>query len=310
MNIKKLIIGILASLCIFIAMVCILVLYDMYLHEKFLDRGGLNYQGYRGEIVGKKESDEIRIGIFGGSVAMGYGVHYSKSMAGILQKLINNKKFKKKYTVINLAATGEAPYTYLKSTYTVFSYLDIDVLVFYFCSERFENKLVQGGYSERSGNWILKKFNYYFIFPSVLREKYYLLKYGDISKGYREDKFFRKIDSFSTHLRAATFGKENDKENLYNFVTELTDQGKIFIFAFAPEKTYPNPNYWQNLKIYFKENFSNNPRVITADFKGTFTKDNLSTYILDGLHYSEKGNSAVAQSLLQYINFTFFESEK
>ena len=61
-------------LCTSLVSLALAVGVDQHLHRKFDSVGALNYRGYRGDVVGEKQQGERRVGVFGGSVAMGYGV--------------------------------------------------------------------------------------------------------------------------------------------------------------------------------------------------------------------------------------------
>lgn len=102
---------------------------DQHLHGKFDSLGALNYRGYRGAVVGEKQQGEHRVGVFGGSVAMGYGIPTDQSIAGHLQLLLNQAGASR-FTVINLAATGDAGLDSFATNYQHFDYLQLDTLVF------------------------------------------------------------------------------------------------------------------------------------------------------------------------------------
>jgi hypothetical protein len=106
---------------------------DQYLHGKY-DYWLLNYRGYRGSVVDEKRQDERRVGVFGGSVAMGYGVLNDESIAGHLQQLLDQID-DSRFTVINLAATGDHELSVLADNYQAFEYLQIDTLVFLFYAD-------------------------------------------------------------------------------------------------------------------------------------------------------------------------------
>lgn len=101
------------------------VAFDQYLHGQY-DYWLLNYRGYRGSVVGEKQQDEHRVGVFGGSVAMGYGVLNDESIAGHLQHQANDSRV----TTLNLAATGDDGLSFLADNYQAFKYLQIDTLAF------------------------------------------------------------------------------------------------------------------------------------------------------------------------------------
>lgn len=304
---KTVIIGISISIATFLFLMSVIFIFDLHLHRKFDKIAGLNCRGYRGTVVGRRRPDEVRIGIFGGSVAMGYGVDNEKSIAGCLQALLDDemkvKGLKKKYTVINLAATKESSCVYFKSAYSQFSYLDLDAMILYLWGESAYDKFLQVSYSERTGNWALRNFNYYFIFPTALREKYYLIRYGSISKGYEIDRFFDIIDTFSAQ-RWSVPGKA---VTLAEFMQELTDKNKILILALSPSQGHDEPSGWLKVKRDFKSAFSGNSKIIMIDLEGIFSKKDAAFYLLDGIHYSEEGNRAIAETLLKYIPYHIYE---
>lgn len=106
----------------------LLVALDLHLHRKFDDQGALNYRGYRGAIVGDKQAGEHRIGVFGGSAAMGYGLPDDQSLAGQLRELAQTTRTRT--SVVNLAATGEQGLQYFAENYELFKDLQLDTLVF------------------------------------------------------------------------------------------------------------------------------------------------------------------------------------
>jgi hypothetical protein len=108
----------------------LVVALDQYLHGKY-DYWLLNYRGYRGDVVGEKPQGEHRVGVFGGSVAMGYGVRNDESIAGHLQQLLDETNGSP-FAVINLAATGDHELSVLADNYQKFEYLEIDTVTFLF----------------------------------------------------------------------------------------------------------------------------------------------------------------------------------
>lgn len=309
-GLKTVVIGVAISILISIGIIGLFIVFDLHFHRKFDERGGFNYRGYRGSVVGAKSSDEIRVGLFGGSVAMGYGMHNSESIAGFIQTLLDENRNKKTYTVLNLAMNGEASLVNFKSNYSLFSYLDLDILLFYVCDESFstrdiekEDELAQSSHSIRKDNWVFRNFNYYFIFPLALREKYYLLRYGNISKGYMEDKLFDRFNN----IIAGRKDEPAEKESLKAFVKKVTSFGKLVVFAIAPPATFPGPESRSSLVSHLNMTFRDNPDVVIIDLEGAFPAGDISSYCVDGAHYSAKGNSTVAGSILKYIPYKRYE---
>ena len=112
-----------------VAAIALMVGVDQYAHRKFDGSGTLNYRGYRGAIVGQKEPGERRIGVFGGSSAMGYGLPPDQSIAARLGALLN-RDGGRRTTVLNLAATGDDTLVSFASNYQQFAYLQLDALAF------------------------------------------------------------------------------------------------------------------------------------------------------------------------------------
>lgn len=309
---KTAIIGCLISALVFALLFFGLVIFDLALHSKFDKRSALNYRGYRGKVAGKKAENEVRVGIFGGSAAMGYGEPSEYSIASYLEKILNTPPKGKKYTVLNLAATGERHSACFEPAYRMFKYLDIDVIIFYFWGEtvppisdrpkadeigKMRAEFFKSAYTKRTDNWILKYFRYYFIFPTVLVEKYYMLRYGNIEKGYKEDKLFKAIVSVPQSFEI----KNKEEKSFYQFVKGLADSGKLCILALAPSEGYQDSKYWDELKRYFHYVFMGNPKVVVCDLSGAFSNGASSDYFVDNEHYSRLGNGAIAKALSKYV---------
>ena len=90
-KLKSILINLSLSFTIFFLLSVSLLLLDLYEHNKMEKYMGFNYRGYRGEIVGKKEPNEIRIVVLGGSCAYGFGAMASETIPYCLGKIINNR---------------------------------------------------------------------------------------------------------------------------------------------------------------------------------------------------------------------------
>src|SRR5213075_3141140 len=62
---------------------------DAYLHSRVQNDGGVNVWGYSGPSIGAKAAGEIRVAVFGGSTAFGYGVRWDEAFPHYLQSLLN-----------------------------------------------------------------------------------------------------------------------------------------------------------------------------------------------------------------------------
>lgn len=310
---KPILIGLAISLAIFLILLSGLMLFDLACHRKFDESSSLNCRGYRGKIAGEKKKNEVRVAIYGGSCAMGYGESSRDTIAAYLENILNgSSQADKTYTVLNLAATGERLCPCFEPAYRIFSYLNVDIPVFYFMNERIpdipqnptpaemaklKNELFRSAYTKRTGNFILRHFRYYFIFSTVLVEKYYRLRYGNVEEGYKKDKFFQGI----VDVPPAFELNDRQSKSFYHFVKELTSKGKTVICALAPSESLDDPTSNERLKRYFRLVFGDDRKVIVADLAGIFLKGGSTSYYTDTEHYSKKGNIAIAQALSEYI---------
>ena len=134
---KTVLVGIAISLAVLVATGLALIAFDLHLHNKFDKLAGLNYKGYRGQVLGRKVPGEVRIGLFGGSVAMGYGVTNEVSIAAFLERALNGPEATAgrgtRYTVANLATNGESDLAFFKfffSSSKIFKFLPLAFQVF------------------------------------------------------------------------------------------------------------------------------------------------------------------------------------
>src|SRR5207253_2271479 len=109
------------------SLVCVSILFgaDLYLHHKH----GVNIWGYRGPVVGHKQSGEKRVAVLGGSTTWGFGLSAGQDFPAQLHRLITTAE-NQKVTVLNLGFNGEGAYSFTQ-TLTDYDYLDIDLVVLY-----------------------------------------------------------------------------------------------------------------------------------------------------------------------------------
>jgi hypothetical protein len=282
--------GLTIALGVLLTLTAILMAVDLGLHRKFDQNAGLNYRGYRGPVLGRKAPGEIRLGLFGGSVAMGYGTKNEVGIAALLEQALNHRRSAGlRYTVANLAANNEPGIAYFKANYELFAYLDLDVLVFYVCQEEVTGlaEIPQHDYSNRSINPVMRTAGYYFIFPTVALEKYYLWRYGSVEEGYR-----------ANQRPTAEERPVPSTETLRGFLEDLSGQDKRVVIAFCPDDQPQQPAYQRAVE----RAAAGIPRVIIADTHGAFADGPRSSYVLaDHLHYSESGNRVIAEALSRAI---------
>src|SRR5665213_2251241 len=85
---------------------------DVYLHGRYERSAGFNVWGYRGDAVGKKQPDEYRVVVLGGSAAYGYGVSADEAFPAVLERLLQARTASAHFTVVNLAYNNEGAYSF------------------------------------------------------------------------------------------------------------------------------------------------------------------------------------------------------
>ena len=301
--IRQALVSVIIILVLFIGSILII---DLYFHSKFDQINALNYRGYRGSIVGpKKEKNEIRIGFFGGSVAMGYGVRPSDSMASQLERLLNKRSNQEnkpeKFSVLNLAMNGEEELNFFKANYNYFKYLNLDRVIFYVHENLISQKIFQPQFkfSKRMSNWIFRTFNYYFITPDILREKYYKLFYRNIDEGYQKDKMFSLLQR-RLLLMPTTGSRTVVEGNLAAFIDQITEKGVMVYFVMNPSR-FSQPDIKINNAAVLRELFKGNNKVVVLDLNSIFQKGYPAKYLLDRFHLSKEGNRFLVEVFVKYF---------
>lgn len=416
-------------LCTSLVSLALAVGVDQHLHRKFDSVGALNYRGYRGDVVGEKQQGERRVGVFGSSVAMGYGVAPDKSIAGLLQSLLNQSN-DSRFTVVNLAATGDHGLGSFADNYRAFEYVQLDTIAFLYVDplydvnptcrvdstsvrdwqafigalmrhhktlassslsaagmrtladarsadgnqrERFleaftavlhrrdavdidrftklersyldvkvpDRRPGRGGVMEppslermscllnllllkatlghviepvdgveqmapsrRTSNPIFRRFNYWFILDEIAWEKYFLLRYGDISEGYRTDPLLQWTARVRERIRqlgstgAAPRGADTRPYTSTDFFRGVIGQGKRVHLLLFPST---DPDFHAALRMYFDYRFGENDAIRVVDLSAAFLPEEWDSYFLDGLHFSSRGNQVAAQALFDSL---------
>lgn len=103
---------------------------DAYLHSRVQNDGGVNVWGYRGPTVGRKAANEVRVAVFGGSTAFGYGVRRDEAFPYFLESLLNRESRDRHYVVVNLAAPAQGAFGF-RFDLADYAYLRYDVAILY-----------------------------------------------------------------------------------------------------------------------------------------------------------------------------------
>jgi hypothetical protein len=154
--------------------------FDIYVHHRY-ERGLLvNVWGYRGPVAGRKQPDEYRIAVLGGSAAFGYGVNWEESMPAILEKKLAARA-PGAFRVVNLAYNNEGAYSFAFNLKD-YAYLNYDLVCLYEGYNDLGDGLNQ--FVFRRGSPVFTLTGYLPIFPLVFREKASVMVYGDTRAQY------------------------------------------------------------------------------------------------------------------------------
>lgn len=161
---------------------CALLAVDVYAHHRF-ERGVLvNVWGYRGPTIGRKQPDEYRVAVFGGSAAFGFGVKWDESMPVLLEQKLAARR--PPIRVVNLAFNGEGAYSF-PLTMDDYRYLGYDLVLLYEgYNDLFGDPSTPQRQVFRHESPVFRLTGYLPIFPIVAREKASVLLYGDTHAVY------------------------------------------------------------------------------------------------------------------------------
>jgi hypothetical protein len=183
---KKVVFAVVAMLCAVVAALAALLGADLILHKRAERSAGLNRYGYRGPVVGRKEPNELRVAMVGGSTVFGYGVSWNESIPSYLEGKLRERLHRPVH-VINLGFNNEGAYAFLPNL-DDFKYLDYDVIILY---EGYNDLTGDGGQNRsvyRRASAIYRLTGYYPILPLYLDEKAKMLRFGnDLNAAYASD---------------------------------------------------------------------------------------------------------------------------
>jgi len=200
---------------------------DLLAHAKFLNMAGLNYKGYRGLVVKKKQNNEIRLVMMGGSTVFGYGVKYNETVPARLevelQKVLSASGAGKKATVVNLGYNSEGAYAFFYNLKD-FSYLGYDYVIIY---DGYNDLGVGNATVYRHSNPIFRIFGYMPTLPLVMKEKIMLMKNGgNLEDAYRGKKIVfepTKKDIIKIAVLNSALEVYNNTENIMNRLNKVKD---------------------------------------------------------------------------------------
>jgi hypothetical protein len=174
---RKAIIGVLAVELLALASLLLIAL-DVRAHARVEQLGGFNLWGYRGPVMRTKQAGEIRIAVVGGSLAFGWGVAASETVAPTIRQLVALVLDVRGgpsivVTAVNLGAMG-MPWSGYRNQINHFAYLQPDIVCLYLDPDA----RVAGGRQPPADSGVAMLTGYMPMLPLVLREKAERLRTG------------------------------------------------------------------------------------------------------------------------------------
>ena len=102
---------------------------DIYLQHRFSSAAGMNWRGYRGEVVSSKKTNEKRVVVLGGSTVFGYGVSPTDSFPFLLEKKLRSTT-NASVSVVNRGMNMTGSHSFINDLKDYRS-LDYDVVILY-----------------------------------------------------------------------------------------------------------------------------------------------------------------------------------
>jgi len=159
----------------------VLLAADLYAHSRVERSVGVNRQGFRGPVAGRKQPGETRIVMLGGSTVYGFGVEWDETIPAALETRLRNQN--PNVHVLNLGFIAEGSMAFL-STLKSYAYLDYDIVCLY---EGYNDVLGDAEPNRamlRQSSPVFRLTGYFPVLPLVLREKAAALRSGSAGAAY------------------------------------------------------------------------------------------------------------------------------
>ncbi len=328
--------NVLVGLGMFLAslVVCLVVMLLLDLHYE--DVQVLNYRGYRGDVVGEKAGNEIRIGMFGGSVMYGYLIDHTAALPAQvqhqLQAYCDSIKCGKKVTTLNLAYNNEGLYG-VSFDLKDFSYLKYDYVFIY---EGYNDLGVGNTSVYRHSNPLFRLTGYMPTLPRIAQERIKSLSPsgngGAPGSVYRFDgdtgnilesmaleaglATFNKADAVAERLKSMPSSEfdrrllDSDPWAWYKYYMKmsidyaLSNHVKVIVGT-QPYISDSHKQQQAELQDMLGQFYGGNPNVLYLDLGNVISlKD--QTVAFDGMHLNPKGADFVGSTMARDIqDFVF-----
>jgi hypothetical protein len=172
---KRAVFALVAMTGSFVLILATLLAADLYGHSRVERSAGLNRQGYRGPVVGRKQPGETRIVMLGGSTVFGFDMEVDDTLPAQLDREL--RKVEPNARVINLGYHQEGAVSFVPTLHS-YEFLDYDLVVLYEGYNDIFGDAQPNNSQKRHASPVFRAIGYYPILPQVLREKAGFLRTG------------------------------------------------------------------------------------------------------------------------------------
>lgn len=280
----------------------ILLLSDLSLHSLLKEKGGYNYQGYRGDLG--NTNAELKIACFGGSTTYGFGVPSNESWPAQLQKILSQDNLN--ITVFNLGTNGQG-IKGIKDDLEYYDYLDYDIaLIYNGYNDLYPSSLQQ--YSMRKEDIIFRNFGYKPIIPDYINDKLLLnVQFKNKINFTQKNKMnlHESVQKYIANKDSIALQIKNNKKTPYqayincldSVITTLHKKQKTTIFICPPGllKIQQQKIVQEHLN---KKNFENVYYLASVNDSINITNTSIC---FDGMHLNKTGNLKVASIIKSWL---------
>jgi hypothetical protein len=298
---------------------------DLYAHQRVERSAGLNRHGYRGTVVGRKQPNEVRVVMLGGSTVFGFDVEVEETIPAQLERVL--AAVEPNVRVVNLGYHQEAAIAFMP-TLRSYDYLNYDIAILYEGYNDILGDAAPNNTQRRHGSPVFRALGYFPVLPLVLREKATFLRQGTggaqavFRPGLGNRTSATALDA--TSAIAEALNRQLDRivdpvdvaphqgtgcgapwshycNSLDAAIRYARDRGKLVLVIGQPRLAYGeaerHASQQRALSEMFAREFAGDSRVRYVDLGDAVDLSN-NQIAFDGMHLSAAGNATVAEQLV------------
>jgi lysophospholipase L1-like esterase len=315
-----------------------MLIVDVAVHWRMRDLSGINVWGFRGPTLGRKQPNETRMAMLGGSTVFGFGLRPDESVPALLERRLNERGAAsgRRFSVANLGAPGQGAYSFAYDL-ADYAFLDYDVAILY---EGYNDlgltdvarRAVPNYFLWHRESPIFRLTGYYPLLPLVLREKgTALLQGGDVNRAEQQGQVvFRPgvaVQVAAGALNAAAAVSENLERQIGRLsenpptpsvdeqcvpqwkqycgavrdaVASALARDRRVLFVTQPYASDSHVEQQANVLAMLRARFGGDSRLQFVDLGKAIDLHDRSI-AFDGLHLNARGNQIVADQLVDPV---------